>query len=502
MRGRTWRGNHSDVVRANEVTTTLAVQFPLGRYHANPWDRAVNEGATEWPPSPWRILRALVATWHTRWPELPATTIDTLLDALGDPPCFRTPRTHPAHTRHYMPGLEHKKGEQGETALTLDPFLSIPADQELLIRWDVHLTAEMRSALGKLAELLPYLGRSESVCRARLLDEETELDESWWRPRPGGQTRRLAVARPVTRVVLEVTTTDVRRQRRTVPPGTTWVSYAAGGTADPAADLHRDAGPGVAAIRFAVMGPVAMKATHGVLLADRAHEMAGTALTKAEVPNSRRRDILGTDGASADHLHAHWIALPDSRDRGASIRNLVVWVKRELRTDEVQALLGLRQLSGRLGKYQVSGFPEVHLLFQAAGPVEQVVPELSVTATRWVSCTPYLPVRHRKRRQTPDEYLAADVRSELGYRGFPAAAVSRSNPGSGLTDRWASEFRRYRIHERLAREELVPADRNRRRTSARPGLGLRLEFEEPVTGPLLLGQLSHFGYGIFVPEPS
>lgn len=27
-------------------------------------------------PSPWRILRALLATWHNRWPDLPAGTID------------------------------------------------------------------------------------------------------------------------------------------------------------------------------------------------------------------------------------------------------------------------------------------------------------------------------------------------------------------------------------------------------------------------------------------
>ncbi len=36
---------------------------------------------------------------------------------------------------------------------------------------------------------------------------------------------------------------------------------------------------------------------------------------------------------------------------------------------------------------------------------------------------------------------------------------------------------------------------------ARPGLGLRLEFAGEVPGPLLLGQLSHFGYGVFEPEP-
>jgi CRISPR-associated protein Csb2 len=57
-----------------------------------------------------------------------------------------------------------------------------------------------------------------------------------------------------------------------------------------------------------------------------------------------------------------------------------------------------------------------------------------------------------------------------------------------MTDRWASEFRRHRMNERLRQ--------------SRPGLGLRLEFPEPVSGPLLLGQLSHFGYGIFVPDPA
>jgi CRISPR-associated protein Csb2 len=41
---------------------------------------------------------------------------------------------------------------------------------------------------------------------------------------------------------------------------------------------------------------------------------------------------------------------------------------------------------------------------------------------------------------------------------------------------------------------------NERRERSRPGMGLRLEFDEPVPGPLMLGQLSHFGYGIFVPD--
>ena len=53
------------------MTTLVAVKFPLGRYHATPWDASVNEGRVEWPPSPWRILRALVSTFKTRLPHLP-----------------------------------------------------------------------------------------------------------------------------------------------------------------------------------------------------------------------------------------------------------------------------------------------------------------------------------------------------------------------------------------------------------------------------------------------
>lgn len=466
------------------MSTTIALRFPLRRFHATPWDRAVNEGATEWPPSPWRILRALVATWYTRWPDLPAATLDALLDALADPPCYRTPNAAAGHTRHYLPDLEHRKGEQGHTDLTLDPFLSLAPGEQLLIRWDATLGAEQRQVLAKLAELLPYLGRSESACEARLIEEETEPDESWWRP-GAGQARLLAVTRPVTRAALEVTTTEVRRHRRTVPPGTRWVSYVAGDTATAAMPRRANETATVTAIRFAVMGRVPMKATHGMLLADRAHEKAGTVLRRAGIPETRRQEIMGTGGAGTDHAHAHWIALPGSQERGASVRNLIIWCRSGLCTDEVQALLSLGELSGRRGDYEVRGFPDIRLLFQAAGSIEQVAPELCGRARRWCSRTPYLLVRHRK-QETLDAYLTADLAAELRYRDKPPALVSRVEPGSGTTDRWTSEFRRHRLQERLTR--------------SRPGMGLRLEFADEVEGPLLLGQLSHFGYGVFVPD--
>jgi CRISPR-associated protein Csb2 len=170
-------------------------------------------------------------------------------------------------------------------------------------------------------------------------------------------------------------------------------------------------------------------------------------------------------------------------------------VPQKLRPDEVAVIINLRELSGKRSKpaggaaYEVKGFPRVRLLFQAAGTIEQVAPELCKPARSWRSLTPYLPVRHPKRKPL-DEFLTADINTEFGYRDrhrdLPPAVVTPVEAEGGVPDRWAREFRRYRLTERMDR--------------SRPGLALRLKFAEEVAGPVLLGQLSHFGYGIFRPD--
>jgi CRISPR-associated protein Csb2 len=474
------------------MATILAIRFPLGRYHGTPWNRSVNEGAAEWPPSPWRVLRALLATWHTRWPELPDTEISGLLAALAEPPSYRTPPAAPGHTRHYLPDRDHMKGTSGRTDLTLDPFLRVPRDQELLIRWEADLDPDRRAALAKLAGLMPYLGRAESACQARLADDDTAPDQRWWRPGEDGEqrTRLLAPAAPVTRQILEVTTEDVRKQRRTLPPGTIWVDYAADPAPRPSAAARRPPEP-VTAIRYAVTGRAPLKAASGVLLADRAHHVAGLIWEKACLPDAERQQILGTAGAATGHRHAHWIPLPEGPERGARVSALVVWVPCGLSAGQVAALVRPMTLSGRLGgrggeeSYEVRGFPEVKLIFQGAGTIAQMAPELCGPASSWRSLTPYLPVRHRKGEPLAD-FLTRDVCTELGYRDHGEGSVIPEEAEDRMPDRWAREFRRYRLTENMSR--------------SRPGLSVRLQFREEIEGPLLLGQLSHFGYGIFVPD--
>jgi CRISPR-associated protein Csb2 len=153
---------------------TLIFRFPGGRYHATPWGNHVNEGLIEWPPSPWRLLRALLATGYTAlgWPsETPPPIALSLVEKLAQTlPSYRLPPTAGAHSRHYMPLATLDKGRE-KTTLVFDTWAQV-GDGEMSVTWDVVLTDEETSLLADLAARLGYLGRSESWVEARLAEAE------------------------------------------------------------------------------------------------------------------------------------------------------------------------------------------------------------------------------------------------------------------------------------------------------------------------------------------
>ncbi len=148
----------------------VGVQFLAGRFHATPWGRHVNEGAVEWPPSPWRILRALVATGFSKlgWVSMPEPA-GAAICALGQRlPVFYLPRAGAAHTRHYMPLYKSK------TTKVLDTFAVPGRDARLLIEWDVPLEPAQVEVLDALLRHMSYLGRAESWIEAERIDGEPE----------------------------------------------------------------------------------------------------------------------------------------------------------------------------------------------------------------------------------------------------------------------------------------------------------------------------------------
>ena len=57
----------------------LQQHFPLGHFHANPWKAfPFDDPYGEWPPSPWRLIRALIARSHQFAREEPSIGRDDL----------------------------------------------------------------------------------------------------------------------------------------------------------------------------------------------------------------------------------------------------------------------------------------------------------------------------------------------------------------------------------------------------------------------------------------
>lgn len=163
---------------------TLILRFPGRRYHATPWGHHVNEGLIEWPPSPWRILRALLSTGYTALGWAGGTTLpmqsappegaNCLIEKLASVlPCYRLPRAAGAHTRHYMPLGTIEKGRE-RTTLVFDTWAQVD-EGELAVIWDVELTPAELALLSDLALNLGYLGRSESWVDARVAEPSEPL---------------------------------------------------------------------------------------------------------------------------------------------------------------------------------------------------------------------------------------------------------------------------------------------------------------------------------------
>lgn len=461
----------------------VAIRFDLGRYHATPWGSHVNDATVEWPPSPWRILRALYALSRSNCDV--ADQRDAVEGALArlasaSPPSYELPPTAPSHTRHFMPSRLHSPTSQGETDKVLDGFLAIDPEAEVTVWWDAGLDGRQLGGLKAAASALGYLGRSESVCSARVLEGAEPRDfaavpEAYGPVSDSDELiRLLCPTRDDPIAALSISVTEIRRRRLLAPPGAEWVDYAVGLPSPPSRSSPPHVRPTFA--RFRVRGGRRPAMREAVAVAD-AVRAALQALygrrngaAASSVFSGRARDVPRAD----QHRHAHYLATPDAQ--GRRIDHVVVWAPEGFGSREVASLAELTEV--RLWQAQ----EPLRLVLAALGDAERMqLPDLLGPARVWRSLTPFGLPRHPKRRGgTVVEAPTDQIRRELNLRGLPDPLDIGLVGGPWL------EYRRVRPRQR--------------RLGAPRAVGARIVFPQTIRGPLALGVLSHFGLGVFVPE--
>jgi len=494
--------------------------FPAGRYHATPWGHHVNEGLVEWPPSPWRIVRALLATGYTKlgWQQIPED-MRRLVEGLAlTEPSYRLPQATTGHTRHYMPVKGWKKGIQ-KTSLVIDAFIN-PAGP-LWVEWPAVLEPVQRDLLEQLLNCLGYLGRAESRVTARLATGDEKISGvivSTQRTEPDDEPVRLlaplksqeydiwrchSLRAPNDLLsALHLDTNTLQKERWNFPPGARELIYWR-----PASALSLAPATGWSGGTASNRGDTALFALSTDKKRDVLPLMARALPTMAlfrrallsnigdEQQLGRCSELTGKDAQGQplrrEHQHAHFIPMSlDARDPKRIDHVLV------------HAPMGFGPLAEgglrRLRKTWAKKMDDIAVTLIGIGKRESfrsvggaLVPELG-SGTTWVSRTPFVPPRFLKSHGR--DSLEEQLRAELERRGLPdlatapSIAVPTEEDDAAKCARWFRGFARTSQGNRGAPPAGV--------------FHVTFTFVQPVDGPLCLGWGCHFGLGLFVPRQS
>lgn len=446
----------------------ISLKFPAKRFHATPWGRQVNEGAVEWPPSPWRLLRALVAVWHHKFPDVSEELVRPLIERLAAPPRFHLPPASQGHTRHYMPLVNDDRTKVFDTFVTVSPEDAVVAVWE-----DMDLPEVQRQLLGQLLAAMSYFGRAESWVEGEILDrppaainaEPCDLGElppegcelvrtlmpvppadhiAWYattrdehRRRKmaeltasarskGKPTEKLALSKKDEQAVeaglpptlfdaLHADTTELRKAGWNQPPGTRWMNYARPVNAfAPQATRRRSRSrkilPTVA--RFAICGTVRPLLTETVSIGERLRRVVMGCSKKvrndqnaAEVFSGKRED--GSPSATG-HQHAHFLCEASEGDQ--RISHATIFAPCGFDSEDRLAFARLAS-SGMWG----SEGHDLTLVLLGVGQPEDFggrrsdsgQSEILATSRTWISRTPFIPTRHMKFRASDEVDLVA-----------------------------------------------------------------------------------------------
>jgi CRISPR-associated protein Csb2 len=485
----------------------ISLRFLTGRFHATPWGHHVNEGVVEWPPSSWRLLRALIATFHRARPSsVTEEQLTRIVNALSVPPSFRLPPAATAHTRHY----DFANG----SVKFFDTFVVVDPSDEITCVWpEAELDNADRTALAVLLSSLGTFGRAESWCEAKLTEEADGRELNSYPLQDGQSLRGLETVRLLMPDsdgtdlidVLLIETSAMRKKKQLDPPGTRWVTYIRDSkalTVGRAAPTRRSAPKAPTKVaRYALDSTVLPLAQDALPFAEQVRR----ALIRNRIDTSHSEAITGkhADATPLDgHEHAHYFATDEDHD--GRIDHITIYASRGFDDADLEALGSLRTI------FRSGNRPEVKMVLTGLGG-QELLSEVSIfaEARRWRSVTPFsmprFPNRGGGKPPRPRDLPEGQLVRELKNRGLPEpVSIKRIEgyQGGGIPPEGGTTKRNTESGSTGGRPLVRWLEFHTTRYNGTKGNGLagfEIEFAEPVRGPIALGFACHFGLGLFLP---
>lgn len=464
---------------------TLEFKFITGRYHATQWGRNVNEGLVDWPPSPWRILRAIISAWKL-YTKLEDEKVVPILEKMcKSDVTFHIPNAVQSHTRHYMPYANNK------TEKIIDSFIMMDKEQSLHVKWNMlNLNNDEKEILKTITRQIRYIGRAESWCQINLHKEKItpnciplKYDENT------SNKEIIDIMVPTSDATLAdlcIETSHMYKERTSHPKGSKTIQYLRPHDCLTKIDSHSEYSSNIEVVRYIIAEKIPPDVTQTITIGDSI-KRAAMSIYGRQNDNGVSETLSGKNAnrekLERGHTHAYYIPTDENLD--GKIDHVTIIAKKQFTKKEMFALGKIRTI-----RY---GQSSLDLIYEANGKIEDFNKvSLLHTSKKWESFTPYVLNRHMKLRgpkgnkiiiDGPAEQLKKEIQKRFGDDIKIKNLTITDSQSLMKSGRKPIQFKRWRKHKL-------------------PGFGaykVKIEFESIMQGPLLFGHGAHYGLGMFVP---
>jgi len=474
----------------------INLRMLTGRYHATPWGRNTNEGVPEWPPSTFRLSRAIYDAWKRKFPEVEECVTHRILAALAsERPDYWIPPANASHLRLYLHQNSSSLKKRFSRQRVFDPFIVLAPQDEVSIIWrNVSLDDGDLVILDQILGAINYLGRSESWCDLHL--GKCDQDPNCLHDLPLGMEGdfvRISVAgltnpddyvsvKDRKRSInwfdsLALSSKDIARLGLDLPPSLQFHDYLMDHrclgvrrkVSTPSAPLN------TREVLFRIESKVSVPIGDAVKISERVRrKLMGIHSRIMGDPSKVSTKFSGKDRESIPLKgHVHCYITPLDADNDGFLDHLSIRCHEPFTREELQALDRLECLPWSGG----------HDLLLTPIRTEEKLEERPNTM---ISRTPYVsPRHHRKGRGDFMEWMKAELLRDLRDAGLPEPTSLELVPSLKT------------IRSNVQWFEFV---RSRRDDAANFGYGFRLKFDAPVPEKFNVGYGAHYGLGLFMPE--
>lgn len=469
----------------------IRVQFHMNQYQACAWGNLHAEGVIDWPPAPWRILRAIVAgAYNAHLSEKHHSVLKELLHKLASTlPSYTLPPTTYIQHRSPRPQVNLKTARVGPGKNLYSAGLLMSSEHnELYIHWSVVLSEMEELVLSLCLSGLTYMGRKEASATLSLVesapDANTEIDAQG--------TRIVAIADPELDAdsLWEALNLSAHENygvnRSAVFPGIRQVTYQIKLPQIQKQETSNRNAPQT--VTLTVSGSSQLPFHLSLKLAHRLHQTL--------VSRCPAKVFTGQEMGeySKDHNHTIFQCVPDRTGRHVEQIRLY---SEGYSSEALAAIASCSHLPG------VARGCDISLALADFGSRQEQSDE-------WVSSTPFFlsrfpAVRRGKPRMLSERYQKDGPEHQaLQYLQHLSWLNLKGNPSyheheDGLALYLNDVFVVAALCEPFPKFWEWESECRQGKKVGRIGYRVRLKFTAVVTGPIILGYASHYGLGAMAP---